>query len=128
MPMQTPWVDVRSIGSGGGSIAHIDIGGLMRVGPRSAGAVPGPACYGKGGTEPAMTDAAGYLGMLGPGKLASGITLDFDKARQAIEPVGGRDRAGCRDDRDRHHAHRLVVDGQCHARGLRRAGSRPARA
>ena len=87
MPIQTPWVDVRSIGSGGGSIAHIDIGGLMRVGPRSAGAAPGPACYGKGGTEPAMTDAAGYLGMLGPGKLASGITLDFDKAKQAIEPV-----------------------------------------
>ncbi|MCX5495869.1 hydantoinase/oxoprolinase family protein [Kaistia dalseonensis] len=87
MPIQTPWVDVRSIGSGGGSIAHIDVGGLMRVGPRSAGAAPGPACYGKGGTEPAMTDAAGYLGMLGPGKLASGITLDFEKARAAIEPV-----------------------------------------
>jgi N-methylhydantoinase A len=87
MPIQTSWVDVRSIGSGGGSIAHIDVGGLMRVGPRSAGANPGPACYGKGGTEPAMTDAAGYLGMLGPGKLASGISLDFGKAAKAIEPV-----------------------------------------
>ncbi|HWJ71554.1 MAG TPA: hydantoinase/oxoprolinase family protein [Kaistia sp.] len=88
MPVQTPWVDVRSIGSGGGSIAHVDIGGLMRVGPRSAGAVPGPACYGKGGTEPAMTDAAATLGMLGTGKLASGITLAFDKAAEAVDRVG----------------------------------------
>jgi len=88
MPIQSPWVDVRSIGSGGGSIAHIDAGGLMRVGPRSAGAVPGPACYGKGGTEPAMTDAAAWLGMLGPGELASGINLDFEKAKAAIESVG----------------------------------------
>lgn len=88
MPIQSPWVDVRSIGSGGGSIAYIDAGGLMRVGPRSAGAVPGPACYGKGGVEPAMTDAAAWLGMLGPGDLASGIHLDIDKARQALEGVG----------------------------------------
>lgn len=88
MPIQSPWVDVRSIGSGGGSIAHIDPGGLMRVGPRSAGAVPGPACYGKGGTEPAMTDAAAWLGMLGPGDLASGIHLDIDKAKAAIDSVG----------------------------------------
>ncbi|PIP00130.1 hydantoinase/oxoprolinase family protein [Pleomorphomonas carboxyditropha] len=87
MPIQTPWVDVRSIGSGGGSIAHIDVGGLMRVGPRSAGAAPGPACYGKGGTEPAMTDAAAFLGMLGPGRLASGITLDIGRAETAIAPV-----------------------------------------
>lgn len=88
MPIQSPWVDVRSIGSGGGSIAHIDVGGLMRVGPRSAGAVPGPACYGKGGVEPAMTDAAAWLGMLGPGDLASGIHLDIGKAKAAIDSVG----------------------------------------
>lgn len=88
MPIQSPWVDVRSIGSGGGSVAHIDVGGLMRVGPRSAGAVPGPACYGRGGTEPAMTDAAAWLGMLGPGDLASGIHLDIEMARAALEPVG----------------------------------------
>jgi N-methylhydantoinase A len=87
MPVQTPWVDVRSIGSGGGSIAHVDQGNLMRVGPQSAGAVPGPACYGKGGTQPAMTDAAAYLGMLGPGNLASGIQLDIGKAREALQPV-----------------------------------------
>lgn len=87
MPVQTPWVDVRSIGSGGGSIAHVDIGNLMRVGPQSAGAVPGPACYGKGGTVPTMTDAAAHLGMLGPGNLASGINLDFAQAKAALAPV-----------------------------------------
>ncbi len=90
MPVQTAWVDVRSIGSGGGSIAYKDIGGLLRVGPRSSGAVPGPACYGKGGTEPATTDAAAYLGMLGPGKLASGIQLDFEASKKAIADVGGQ--------------------------------------
>jgi N-methylhydantoinase A len=88
MPVQTPWVDVRSIGAGGGSIAAVDHGGLMRVGPRSAGAVPGPAAYGKGGTEPTTTDAAAHLGMLGPGRLAGGITLDFARAKAAIETVG----------------------------------------
>ncbi len=94
MPVQTPWVDVRSIGAGGGSIAYVDQGGLMRVGPRSSGAVPGPASYGKGGTEPATTDAAFFLGMLGPGKLASGITLDIAKAEAALATVAqaiGRD-------------------------------------
>lgn len=87
MPVQTPWVDVRSIGSGGGSLAYVDAGNLMRVGPQSAGAVPGPACYGKGGTQPALTDAAAFLGMLGPGNLASGINLDIGKAEAALSPV-----------------------------------------
>ena len=87
MPVQTTWVDVRSIGAGGGSLAHVDRGGLMRVGPQSAGAVPGPACYGKGGTQPALTDAAAYLGMLGPGELASGITLDIAASHSALASV-----------------------------------------
>ncbi|WP_210526662.1 hydantoinase/oxoprolinase family protein [Rubellimicrobium arenae] len=90
MPVQTPWVDVRSIGAGGGSLAHVDRGGLMRVGPQSAGAVPGPAAYGKGGTEPALTDAAAHLGMLGPGELASGITLDLAAAEGALGRVAQR--------------------------------------
>ena len=90
LPVQTPWVDVRSIGAGGGSIAHIDVGGLLQVGPRSAGADPGPASYGRGGAEPTVTDCALVLGMLGEGKLASGIALDVDKARSAIEPVAGK--------------------------------------
>ncbi|MBN9887231.1 hydantoinase/oxoprolinase family protein [Salipiger abyssi] len=87
MPVQTAWVDVRSIGAGGGSLAQVDRGGLMRVGPQSAGAVPGPACYGKGGTQPALTDAAAYLGMLGPGELASGITLDIGASEAALARV-----------------------------------------
>jgi N-methylhydantoinase A len=87
MPVQTPWVDVRSIGAGGGSIAFVDVGGLLQVGPRSAGADPGPASYGKGGSEPTTTDAAAVLGMLGKGELASGITLDVAAARRALEPV-----------------------------------------
>lgn len=90
MPVQAPWVDVRSIGAGGGSLARVDGGGLMRVGPQSAGAVPGPAAYGQGGTEPALTDAAAHLGMLGPGELASGITLDLAAARGALARVADR--------------------------------------
>jgi len=90
LPVQTPWVDVRSIGAGGGSIAHIDVGGLLRVGPGSAGAVPGPACYGRGGTEPTVTDAALVLGMLGEGILASGIALDADLARATLAPLAER--------------------------------------
>jgi N-methylhydantoinase A len=88
LPLQTPWVDVRSIGAGGGSIAYVDVGGLLRVGPRSAGADPGPACYGRGGTEPTVTDSAVVLGMLAEGRLAGGITLDAEQARAALAPLG----------------------------------------
>jgi N-methylhydantoinase A len=88
LPVQTPWVDVRSIGAGGGSIAWVDVGGLLRVGPGSAGADPGPACYDRGGTQPTVTDAALSLGMLGEGVLASGISLDLDAARAAMAPLG----------------------------------------
>ncbi len=87
LPLQTPWVDVRSIGAGGGSIAHVDAGGLLKVGPQSAGAEPGPACYGRGGKDATLTDAAFLLGMLGEGQLASGVTLDKGKAEQAIARV-----------------------------------------
>jgi N-methylhydantoinase A len=90
LPVQTPWVDVRSIGSGGGSIAHVDVGGLLKVGPKSAGAQPGPACYGRGGTEPTTTDAACILGMLGSGQLASGLVLDRELASAALEKVGNQ--------------------------------------
>ncbi|HET6505283.1 MAG TPA: hydantoinase/oxoprolinase family protein [Baekduia sp.] len=89
LPLQTPWVDVRSIGAGGGSIASVDAGGLLRVGPRSAGARPGPACYGAGGTEPTVTDAAVLLGMLPPGPIAGDVVLDPDLARAALEPLAG---------------------------------------
>ena len=87
MPIQSPWVDVRSIGAGGGSVAHLDAG-LLRVGPRSAGADPGPVCYGRGGTEPAVTDAAAALGMLAFGELAGGVALDIDASREALARLG----------------------------------------
>jgi N-methylhydantoinase A len=89
MPIQTPWVDVRSIGAGGGSVAYVDEG-LLRVGPRSAGAQPGPVCYGRGGTEPTVTDAAAVLGMLGFGELAGDVTLDFEAASAALERLGSQ--------------------------------------
>jgi N-methylhydantoinase A len=90
MPVQAPWVDVRSIGAGGGSLVAVDAAGRLQVGPRSAGADPGPACYGNGGTEPAVTDAALLLGMLGPGRLAGGLVLDAEQARTAMSSVAER--------------------------------------
>ena len=90
LPVQTPWVDVRSIGAGGGSIAHVDAGGLLRVGPQSAGADPGPAAYDRGGDEPTVTDAAHVLGLLGDGEIAHNIVLDRDLSRRSLEPVAGR--------------------------------------
>ena len=89
LPLQTDWVDVRSIGAGGGSIAFVDGAGALRVGPRSAGATPGPSCYGRGGEEPTVTDAAALLGMLGRGRLAGGLELDLDLAGRSLERVAG---------------------------------------
>jgi N-methylhydantoinase A len=84
-----PMVDVHTIGAGGGSIAWRDAGGALRVGPRSAGAEPGPACYRRGGTEPTVTDAnllLGYLGADSP--LAGGVELDRDAAERAVASLG----------------------------------------
>lgn len=81
-----PWVDVRSVGAGGGSIASVDSGGLLRVGPQSAGARPGPACYGRGGTRPTVSDASLVLGHLDPRYFLGGdMPLDVDLASEAIE-------------------------------------------
>ena len=81
-----PSVDVKSIGAGGGSIAWVDDGGMLHVGPISAGAVPGPVCYGRGGTLPTLTDAALVLGYLDPNYFLGGaIKLDRDAARRAID-------------------------------------------
>ncbi|WP_063043858.1 hydantoinase/oxoprolinase family protein [Nocardia pseudovaccinii] len=81
-------VDARSIGAGGGSIAWVDSGGLLRVGPRSAGSNPGPAAYGLGGTEPTVTDAATVLGYLNPDNFHGGrLTLDVDAARSAVSEL-----------------------------------------
>src|SRR4051794_12034305 len=87
LPLQTPWVDVRSIGAGGGSIASVDAGGLLRVGPQSAGARPGPACYGLGGSEPTVTDAAVLLGVPPPGPIAGDVVLDPARAAAALGPL-----------------------------------------
>lgn len=81
-----PSVDVKSIGAGGGSIAWVDEGGLLHVGPISAGAVPGPACYKKGGTKPTVTDASLVLGYIDPEFFLGGaMRLDIDRAKQSIE-------------------------------------------
>jgi N-methylhydantoinase A/oxoprolinase/acetone carboxylase beta subunit len=81
-----PMVDVDTIGAGGGSIAYVDSGGIFRVGPRSAGADPGPAAYGRGGTEPTATDAMVNLGWLLPETfLGGGMSLDAGAARRAFE-------------------------------------------
>ena len=81
-----PMVDIHTIGAGGGSIAHVDEGGLLRVGPQSAGASPGPVCYGRGGTLPTTTDADVVLGFVDPDSfLHGGMALDRDAAYRAIE-------------------------------------------
>jgi N-methylhydantoinase A len=83
--IQLPMVDVHTVGAGGGSIAWRDDGGALRVGPRSAGAEPGPACYGRGGTEPTVTDANLLLGYLdASSNLAGGVALDRQAAERAV--------------------------------------------
>jgi N-methylhydantoinase A len=83
--IQLPMVDVHTVGAGGGSVGWRDHGGALRTGPRSAGAEPGPACYGRGGTEPTVTDANLILGRLAPDSaLAGGVALDADAARAAV--------------------------------------------
>jgi N-methylhydantoinase A len=87
-PVRVPTVDLIEIGAGGGSIAWVDDLGLLKVGPRSSGAVPGPACYGKGGTDPTVTDADLELGYLAPDSFLGGaMTLDTDAAGQALDAL-----------------------------------------
>jgi N-methylhydantoinase A len=91
LPAQVPMIDVRTIGAGGGSIVWIDQGGLLRVGPSSAGSVPGPVCYGRGGTEPTVTDANVVLGRIDPNNFLGGaLKLDMEGARAAIARIGNR--------------------------------------
>jgi N-methylhydantoinase A len=90
-PLALPMVDVHTVGAGGGSIAWLDAGGALRVGPRSAGARPGPAAYGRGAREPTVTDAnlvLGYLDAQSP--LAGGVTLDHDAAARVVGQLGER--------------------------------------
>jgi N-methylhydantoinase A len=85
-PVRLPSVDLHTVGAGGGSIAWVDEGGALRVGPESAGAEPGPACYGKGGTRPTVTDANLVLGRL-PERLAGGLRLDRAAAERALGEI-----------------------------------------
>jgi N-methylhydantoinase A len=90
-PVAVPMVDMHTIGAGGGSLAWVDTGGLLQVGPRSAGARPGPACYGLGGREPTVTDANLLLGRLPPNaRLAGGMPVDLAAARVAFDPLAAR--------------------------------------
>lgn len=83
--IRAPTVNIAEVGAGGGSLAMIDAAGGLRVGPQSAGALPGPVCYGRGGTQPTLTDANVVLGYIRPGKLADGqVSIDAEAARRAI--------------------------------------------
>ncbi len=92
--LRVPWLDIVEVGAGGGSIAWVDDGGALRVGPRSAGAEPGPVCYGRGGTQPTVTDANVVLGYMNPDAIAGAtLSIDPEAARAAIgtaiaEPLG----------------------------------------
>jgi N-methylhydantoinase A len=88
-PLRMPMVDVNTIGAGGGSIAWLDGAGGLHVGPRSAGAEPGPACYGRGGAEATVTDASVVLGYLDPARFAGGLAIDPDAAWRAVERLAG---------------------------------------
>jgi N-methylhydantoinase A len=88
LPIGLPAIDIVTVGAGGGSVAYMDAGGALRVGPRSAGAMPGPACYGRGGIEPTVTDANLLLGRILPDRFAGGqMRVDPALARSAVQPL-----------------------------------------
>lgn len=90
IPLRLPMIDVHTIGAGGGSIAYLDRGGMLQVGPRSAGAMPGPVAYRRGGTEPTVTDANVVLGRISPTSTMSGSPqgLDLEGAHKAVAELG----------------------------------------
>ena len=91
LPIRTPVLDIVSVGAGGGSIAWVDDGGMLRAGPQSAGADPGPACYGRGGEQPTTTDAHVVIGTIRPEAFLGGkMKLDAAAARKVYEPLAGR--------------------------------------
>jgi N-methylhydantoinase A len=90
LPIRLPTVDLHTVGAGGGSIVWRDAGGALRVGPQSAGANPGPACYGRGGTDATVTDANLVLGRL-PARLAGGVELDRQAAERSLEGIDPAD-------------------------------------
>jgi N-methylhydantoinase A len=91
VPIALTMVDARAIGAGGGSLAWVDAAGILKVGPQSAGADPGPACYGRGGREATVTDANAHLGRLAPEFLLAGdLALDLEAAARALDPLAER--------------------------------------
>ena len=129
-PVALPMLDIHTVGAGGGSIGWRDPGGALRVGPRSAGARPGPACYGRGGTEPTVTDANLVLGLLARrrARWAARSSSTRDAAETAVGELGdslGLDTARVRRG---HRPRRQRRDGPRAARDDRRARRRPARA
>ena len=129
MPLRVPMVDIQTIGAGGGSIARVDEGGILRVGPESAGAAPGPICYGRGGQEPTVTDANLLLGRIDPGAIGGlDSPPNIDEVRRIVprEDRGpARPRRGGGGGRD--SARGGSSDGGRGAAGLRRQGARPTR-
>ena len=121
-------IDIDAIGAGGGSIAYIDPGGAFRVGPRSAGAEPGPACYGKGGEEPTVTDAQVVLGRMDPEHFLGGdLAIDASLSEKAIrthiaEPLKmTRGAGGARHPQDRQQQHGAGHQRQFGGQGRRSA-------
>ena len=128
-PIRTPVIDLVEIGAGGGSIAWVDSGGVLRVGPQSAGADPAPACYGKGGTEPTITDANLILKRLDPDHFLGGeMRLDEDCGMEGRQgEMRGPARAGCGRGGARHRGDRQQRDGRRAPADLGAAGLRSAR-
>lgn len=114
LPLLVPVLDMIEIGAGGGSIAHLNEMGLPAVGPESSGSVPGPACYGNGGSTPTVTDADLVLGMLNPGYFLGGkMALDLDRARSAVHRLSKRLGTGI--DRMAWGIHRMVNENMANA-------------
>ena len=111
-PVQAAVLDIVEVGAGGGSIAAVNEMGALVVGPRSAGGVPGPACYGTGGTEPTITDANLVLGRLHPDRFLNGeIKLNKAAAQKAIGELAARLNEPYAPRRSRDHSHRDTDDG-----------------
>ena len=94
--LRIPTIDIAEVGAGGGSLAWLDPAGGLQVGPRSAGAAPGPACYGRGGEEPTVTDANVFLGYIPEGPLADGADHGLARARRARRSSASPSRSGSR--------------------------------
>ena len=118
-------LDINTVGAGGGSIAWFERDGLLKVGPASAGADPGPACYGRGGDQPTVSDANLILGRLSPdGLLGGSMPIDLAAARQAMQPIAERRRFHTRTHRAWRVGHRRCQHGSRYSRRFGGTGAR----